>query len=85
MDELQAIHRIGVLLGEEAGPLLNELMRTKPLPMVHPWSSRPSDPSGDGAGSGTGYPARTERSRCRSSTRHAPAHGEGYAALTPYP
>jgi hypothetical protein len=44
VDELQAIHRIGVLLGEEAGALLNRLMRTKPLPMVHPLSSRPSDP-----------------------------------------
>jgi hypothetical protein len=42
--ELQAIHCIGVLLGEEPGALLNELTRTKPFPMVQSLSSRPCDP-----------------------------------------
>jgi outer membrane protein, multidrug efflux system len=34
--EIQTIHRLGVLLGEEPGTLLNELTRTKPLPTVPP-------------------------------------------------
>jgi outer membrane protein, multidrug efflux system len=34
--EIQAIHRLGVLLGEEPGALLNELSQSKPLPAVPP-------------------------------------------------
>jgi multidrug efflux system outer membrane protein len=34
--EFQTIHRLGVLLGEEPGALLNELTRSKPLPVAPP-------------------------------------------------
>src|SRR5229473_6864352 len=34
--EIQTIHRLGVLLGEEPGALLNELTQSKPLPTVPP-------------------------------------------------
>ena len=34
--EIQAIHRLGVLVGEEPGTLLNELTQIKPLPTVPP-------------------------------------------------
>jgi multidrug efflux system outer membrane protein len=34
--EIQAIHRLGVLLGEEPGALLHELLQTKPIPSVPP-------------------------------------------------
>src|SRR5216684_1338199 len=34
--EIQTIHRLGVLLGQEPGTLLNELMQSKPLPTVPP-------------------------------------------------
>lgn len=34
--EIQTIHRLGVLLGEEPGRLLDQLMQAKPLPAVPP-------------------------------------------------
>jgi NodT family efflux transporter outer membrane factor (OMF) lipoprotein len=34
--EIQAIHRLGVLLGEEPGALLDQLIQTKPIPTVPP-------------------------------------------------
>lgn len=34
--EIQTIHRMGVLIGEEPGALLNELSQSKPLPLVPP-------------------------------------------------
>ncbi len=34
--EIQTIHRLGVLLGEEPGALLDQLTKTKPLPAVPP-------------------------------------------------
>jgi len=34
--EIQTIHRLGVLLGEEPGALLNELAQAKPIPTVPP-------------------------------------------------
>ena len=34
--EIQTVHRLSVLLGEEPGALLNELTQTKPLPTVPP-------------------------------------------------
>jgi multidrug efflux system outer membrane protein len=34
--EIQTIHRLGVLLGQEPGTLLNELTQSKPLPTVPP-------------------------------------------------
>ena len=34
--EIQAIHRLGVLLGEEPGALLNELTQVKPMPTTPP-------------------------------------------------
>src|SRR5262249_4125595 len=34
--EIQTIHRLGVLLGEEPGALMGELTQTKPLPAAPP-------------------------------------------------
>jgi len=34
--EIQSIHRFGVLVGEEPGALLHELLETKPIPAGPP-------------------------------------------------